>query len=280
MWRIPRKTAPFGALVGLGALALTPAVMAGAATNSVDLKTSYQATIGARSVRETLNEVVDTGGKRVTVSGSGVADAQGNGSFTLKADGQTLDMVLDSGVLYLKLPAGSSSGTALHVTTPWVSLNLTTIAQSKLGQSYAQLVSDGQQGPAQSLAVLQTASTSGVHKVGTTTLFGAPTTEYETTLNLNKVAAASGKPELAPAIEQLETEDHVSSIPLKVWLDKQQRVRRLVEDVDVPSTGGQKAVRAKVSVNITAFGIPVTVTPPSAGQDTDVTAQALSSAQA
>jgi hypothetical protein len=278
MRRIPRKAAFLGALIGSSALALTQAALAGAATNSVDLKTSYQATIAATSAKETLSEVVDSGGKRVTVTGSGVSDSHGNGSFTLHAGGQTLDMVLDNGVLYMKLPAGS--GTALQVTTPWISLNLTTIAQSKLGQSYAQLVSDGQQGPAQSLAILQTASSSGVHKVGTATLFDAHTTEYETTLDLNKVAAASGKPALAPAIEQLEAQDHVSSIPLKVWLDNQKRVRRLVEDVKVPAAASQKAGSAKVTVDITAFDVPVTVTAPPAGQYTDVTAQALSSGQA
>lgn len=279
MRRIPRKTASLGALVGLGALALTltQAGVAGAATSSVDFKTSYQATIAAKSARETLKEVVDAGGKRVTVTGSGVTNAQGDGSFTVHAAGKTLDMVLDAGVLYMKLPA--TGGTALHVTTPWISLNLNTIAQSNVGQSYAQLVSDGQQGPAQSLAVLQSASSSGIHKVGTTTLFGARTTEYETTLDLSKVAAASGKPELSPAIQQLEAQDHVSSIPLRVWLDDQKRVRRLVEDIKIPAAASQKAGSANVSVDITAFDVPVAVTPPPAGEVTDLTQQALSSAQ-
>lgn len=278
MRRNPRKTAFFGALTGLSALALTQAGVAGAATNSVDLKTSYQATIGAKSVKQTLKEVVDTGGTRVTISGSGVTDAQGDGSFTINAAGQTIDMVSDGGVLYMKLPAASAS--QLHVTTPWISLNLTTIAQSKLGQSYAQLVSDGQQSPAKTLSVLESTSSSGIHKVGSATLYGAHTTEYETTLDLSKVASASGKPALAPAIEQLETQDHVSSIPLKVWLDSDQRVRRLVEDIKVPAATSQKAVTAKISVDMTAFGVPVNVTPPAAGQYTDLTQQALSSGQA
>jgi hypothetical protein len=53
----------------------------------------------------------------------------------------------------------------------------------------------------------------------------------------------------------------------------------LVEDVTVPSAASQKAVSAQVSVNITSFDVPVTVTPPPAGQNTDVTAQAFSSGQ-
>jgi hypothetical protein len=278
MRRIARKTTSFCALIGLSALTLTQAGGAGAATSSVDFKTSYQATIAATSAKETLTEVVDSGSKRVTISGSGVTESNGNGSFTLDASGQAIAMVLDNGVLYMKLPA--AGGTALHVTTPWISLNLTTIAQSKLGASYAQLVSDGQQGPTQSLAVLQSASSSGIHKVGTATLYSVHTTEYQTTLDLNKVASASGKPALAPAMQQLETQDHVSSIPLEVWLDNQKRVRRLVEDVKIPAASSHKAVSAKVTVNMTAFDVPVTVTPPPAGQVTDVTSQAVSSAAA
>ncbi len=71
----------------------------------------------------------------------------------------------------------------------------------------------------------------------------------------------------------------MSSIPLKVWLDDDKRVRRLVEDVKIPASSSQKAGSAKVRVDITAFDVPVAVTPPPAGQVTDLTQQALSSAQ-
>ena len=47
-------------------------------------------------------------------------------------------------------------------------------------------------------------------------LFGAHATGYETTLDLNKAAAASGKPALTRALAQLQMQDHVSSIPLNV----------------------------------------------------------------
>jgi hypothetical protein len=106
---------------------------------------------------------------------------------------------------------------------------LSAITKANLGESYQQLVSDGQQGPAQSLSILQNASSSGVQTVGTATLFGVNTTEYRTTVDLNKLASASGKPALAPAIQNLESKYHVSSIPVEVWLDSQQRLRRLVE---------------------------------------------------
>jgi len=278
MPRLRRKTPSLWTLLGLGTvccLQLGTASSAGAAANSVDLKSSYQATIAATSTKETLNEVVEAGGKRVAVTGSGVADAHGNGSFTLHAAGQTIAMLLDNGVLYMKLP--TSSAKALGVTTPWVSLNLSTLEQATLGQSYAQLVSEAQQGPSQSLAILQTASSTGIRKVGTATIFGTHTTEYRTTVDVSKLGAASGKPALAPALQQFETQYHVSSIPLEVWIDSQKRVRRLVEDIKVPTSGATHASSVSVAVNITAFDVPLRITPPSAGQSTDETQQAIRS---
>jgi hypothetical protein len=280
MPHLQRKTPSLCALIGLGALCclqMETAGSAGAAANSVDLKSSYQATIAATSAKETLNEVVESGGKRVAVDGSGVADAHGNGSFTLHAEGQTIAMVLDNGVLYMKVPASSAS--ALGVTTPWVSFNLSALEQATLGQSYAQLVSEAQQGPAQSLAILQSASSTGIRKVGTASLFGTHTTEYRTTVDLSKLGAASGKPALAPAIQQFETQYHVSSIPLEVWIDSQKRVRRLVEDIKVPTSGSEHASSVSVTVNITAFDVPLSITPPPAGQFTDETQKAITSSQ-
>jgi hypothetical protein len=280
MPRQQRKTSPLYALIGLGALCclqVATSGIAGAAANSVDLKSSYQATIAATSAKETLNEVVEAGGKRVTVAGSGVADAHGNGSFTLHAQGQTIAMVLDNGVLYMKVPPSSAS--ALGVTTPWISFDLSALEQATLGQSYAQLVSESQQGPSQSLAILQTASSTGVRKVGTASLFGTHTTEYRTTVDLSKLGAASGKPALAPAIAQFETQYHVSSIPLEVWIDSHKRVRRLVEDIKVPTSGSKHASSVSITVNITAFDVPLNITPPPAGQSTDETQKAITSSQ-
>jgi hypothetical protein len=273
---IPQKTTKyFSAALLAGAVVAAASGPAGATTKRVSLLSAYRATVAATSAKETLSEVVVAGGTRETVNGSGVTDSQGDGSFSLQVADQSIDTVVDNGTLYLKVPATSMA--TLGVSTPWVSLNLSALTRAKLGQSYQQLVSDGQQSPAQSLAILQNASSSGVQMVGTATLFGVNTTEYRTTVDLNKLASASGKPALAPAIKNLESKYHVSSIPVEVWLDGQRRIRRLVETVKVqPSTG--PAVSANITVNIEAFDVPVTVTPPPASQVTDITAKATGSA--
>ena len=187
-----------------------------------------------------------------------MTSAQGDGTFTLHDSGQTIALVVDSGVLYMKVPAADLA--ALHVTTPWISFNLASLTQATVGQSYAQLVSEGQQGPTQSLAVLQAASASGIHKVGAATVDGTHTTEYRTTIDLSKLGSASGKPALGSAIQQLEAQSHVTSLPVKVWLDGQKRVRRMTEDVRVPGTGAHRAASADITVDIPAFDVPVNVT--------------------
>ena len=271
-WAIRRKTTKyFGAVILVAAAVAASGGSAGATTKRVNLSAAYRATITATSVRETLSEVVAANGTRETLNGSGVIDSQGDGSFNLQVAGETIDTVIDNGTLYYQVPATTMA--ALHVVTPWVSINEDALSKATLGQSYQALASYGQQGPAQTLAILQNAPSSGVKMVGTAILFGVDTTEYRTTVDLRKVVSASGKTALAPVIKNLESEYHVSSIPAEVWLDSQQRVRRLVEIVK-PST---PAVSTTITVNIEAFDVPVTATPPPAAQVTDVTAKVTAS---
>lgn len=263
-----RRTATkyLSAVVLVAAVGVASGGLAGATTKRVNLSAAYRATIAAPSVKETFSEALVANGTHLTLNGSGVSDSRGNGSFILQEAGESIDTVVDNGTEYLKVPAMSLP--ALQVTTPWVSLNLDTLAKAKLGQTYQQLASYGQQGPAQSLAILKGESSAGVKLVGTSTLFGVKTTEYRTTLDRNKIASASGKA-LAPAIEKLQSQYHYSSLPLEIWLDGQQRVRRLVEMVKATTP----PVSATITVNIEAFDVPVNATPPPAGQVTDVTAK-------
>ena len=204
---------------------------------------------------------------------------QADGTFTLHDSGQTIASVVDSGVLYMKVPAADLA--ALHATTPWISFNLASSTQATVGQSYAQLVSEGQQGPTQSLAVLQAASASGIHKVGAATVDGTHTTEYRTTIDLSKLGSASGKPALGSAIQQLEAQSHVTSLPVEGAGSTVTRARS-------PDDRGRASPRhrsapcgsADITVDIPAFDVPVNVTPPAAGQDTDETAAAIASTSA
>jgi hypothetical protein len=273
-----RPVALLGIALGLlvvGALGTSPTAGAAAKT-TVDLAAAYKTTVGAGSVKEAFSETVTSQGKTITVKGSGVADQSGNGTFDFTSGGTSLREVVENGVLYMRLPAASLS--RLHVSTPWVSLNLNGLLQSKLGASYQQLVSNSQRGPAQSLAFLQGASNTGVHLVGTTTLFGTKTTEYQATIDLTKAAAV--KPQLASVFQRTRQQLHTNTFTTQVWLDGTGRIRQMTEHVRIPSSASRPAGTVVVTIGIQAFSVPVAVVAPPANQVTDITAQATGSASA
>ncbi len=263
-------------LPGLATAATTTG--AGASPKSSDvLVDGYRTTLAAGSAKETIAETVSTSGRTVTVSGSGAEKTTGtqDGYFTFGVDGISFEERIIGSVLYMKLPASSLS--ELDVSTPWVSLNLTTVVKEKLGTSYQSLVDDGNQGPKQSLAVLA-ASSDGVHRVGQVSLDGVTTTEYRANVNLEKEVRAEGKSDLAPVIADLESTYHLSTIPVTVWIDGRHRVRQLHESFSIPATGSSPAASFSATVGISDFGTPVSVTAPPSGQVTDITARATAEA--
>jgi hypothetical protein len=273
-----RPVALFGCALGLLVVGVlgAPSAAGAAAKTTVDLAAAYKTTVGAGSVRETLIEAVTSQGKTTTVRGSGVADQDGNGTFAFTANGSSIKEVIDNGTLFMQLPAATLS--RLHVSTPWVSFDLNALLQSKLGASYQQLVSNSQQGPGQNLAALQGASVNGVHQVGTKTVFGTKTTEYQTTINLDK--AAEAKPQLASLFHKLQQQLHTSALTANVWLDGSGRVRQMTERIHIPSSASQPSATVVDTFGIQAFGVPVAVSAPPANQVTDVTAEATGSASA
>jgi hypothetical protein len=262
-------------LLAIGAFGASPSAGAAAKT-TVDLAAAYKTTVAAGSVRETISGTATSGGATTTVKGSGVADQSGNGTFHLTIGGSSMTEIVDNGILFMRLPAAALS--RLHVSTPWVSFDLNALLQSKLGTSYQQLVSNSQQGPGQSLAALQAASVNGVHEVGTKTLFGTKTTEYRTTINLDK--AAQAKPQLASLFHKLQQQLHTSALIADVWLDGSGRVRQMTERVHIPSSASQPGGTVVETFGMQAFGVPVAVAAPPANQVTDLTARATGSASA
>jgi hypothetical protein len=268
----------FGCALGLLVVGVlgAPSTAGAAAKTTVDLAAAYKTTVGAGSVKETMTETVTSQGKTTTINGSGVADQNGNGTFAFTADGSSIKEIIDNGTLFMRLPAAALS--RLHVSTPWVSFDLNALLQSKLGASYQQLVSNSQQGPSQSLAALQATSVNGVHQVGAKTLFGTRTTEYHTTINLDK--AAEAKPQLASLFHKLRQQLHTNTITANVWLDGSGRVRQVTEHLRIPSSAGQPGGTVVETFGLRAFGFPVAVAAPPANQVTDETAKATGSASA
>ena len=184
--------------------------------------------------------------------------------------------------LYIQLPAADKG--QLPSGKTWISINLNTVTEAKLGASLAQLSSTSQQST-QLLSYLQSVSSTGITTVGPATIKGVATTEYKATVDLTKVAEKKS-PAAQAALKSLEAQLNATTLPVQIWLDGQGRVRQVSEQVQVSTTaqssGGTTVPAASGSVSTTVdyydFGTPVTVQAPPSSQVDDITSQALAAA--
>ncbi len=186
-----------------------------------------------------------------------------------------------NGMLYQRLPANA---TQISGGKPWISLNVSQLAQQQGGSGLQQLMASAPSDPSNVLAYLRSAD-GNVRSVGQATVDGVPTTHYTATIDLNKVAAASQS--AAAATKQLEQELGATNLPVQLWIDQQNRVRRisLDETLTHPTAGSTQAngatngasspkvgpVHATVTVTLSDYGTPVSVVAPPADQTDDLT---------
>ncbi len=215
------------ALAGCGSSSGPSAGSSGASPTSSlqDVQSAYTSTVGQKSAKLSLVEHLNVGGHALTINGAG-AESFADKKFTLTTTvaGQQIEIRELGQVLYEKLPAAASSH--LPGGKPWISVNLNTLVQHLTGASLSELEAGQQEDPANTLSYLKQASASGLHRVGTATVRGVPTTEYTATIDLNKVAAAQPGA-VAKAIKAEEKSLGTSSYPISVWVDANHLVRQL-----------------------------------------------------
>jgi hypothetical protein len=252
------------------------------------LRAAYSQTIDAKTAKVTLTESIAQSNAlplQVTISGQGSLDFNSGDTtltFTSPQTAGNFSALFVSPNLYIQLPAADKA--QLPTGKTWISMNLNTISEAKLGTSLSQLSSSSQDST-QLLSYLQSVSTSGITTVGPATIKGVPTTEYKATIDLAKVADQKSPAEQA-AIKSIEAQLNATTMPVQVWLDAQGRVRQVSKQLQVStnsqSSGGTTVPAASGSVSTTVdyydFGTPVAVQAPPASQVDDVTNQALAAA--
>jgi hypothetical protein len=257
--------------------------------SSKAILSAYTRTLGGKSADVSISvsvaeTVAGKATKQVSASGTGSVDfANGNGElkFSLPTTGTFTERLIGP-LLYLQLPAADEA--QLPAGKTWAEINLNTVTEAKLGQSYAQLTSSSQDST-QTLSYLQGVSSTGVTMIGAAKIRGVATTEYKATVDLTKVADQKSPTEQS-AIKSLEAELHTTTLPLQVWLDAQGRVRQIAEQLQEStspsSTTGTAVPATSGSVTSTVdyydFGVAVDVSPPPATQVDDITGQALAGA--
>jgi hypothetical protein len=197
-----------------------------------------------------------------TLHGSGFVDMKRRlAQLAMTTPQGTLREVYDGKVMYEQFPPSMRKGVLAR--KPWASVDITKVAKAQgIDLGALQSVSDP------SNAVGQLRSLAQVKRVGTATVRGAKTTEFTAVVDLHKVAARAPAAQRAAAQHSVDTMIGIlgrSTMPVKIWVDDAKRVRR--EQLSFTILGQTLSM----SMDLFDFGVQHTITPPAAGQVTDLT---------
>lgn len=198
------------------------------------------------TVKLALTEASPSLGGTITGTGTGSFNvAKHAGTFALTLDlpsslaavgSLELSLISLNGNEYVKLPAIVAS--RLPGVKPWVEFNVAQLAKSA---GLSSLVGGTDTAdPAQFLQYLRATSASGIHDVGTATVDGVVTTHYRAILDLAKAPnqlPASERAQAQAAISALEKATGLSTLPVNVWVDSANLVRRIRLSYGVRSSG-------------------------------------------
>ncbi len=233
---------------------------------------SYEATTTGPTV-DPENSAGDSSGA-MTVKGGGVTDFSGAASSLTIGTPRMGDLQMRQvgETVYVKLPdefAAQTSGSK-----PWVRVDLDALYGQQYGGAPVQGGASGD--PTRQLEYLRGVSES-VEKVGEERVRGVPTTHYEAIVDLNREVAGQDAG-VEEANQGLVKKLGTSRLPVEVWVDEENRVRRYALDVGVPvpenadsrdASQGDDRLRTRMVVEYYDFGTPVEVQAPPLDQTTD-----------
>ena len=188
-------------------------------------------------------------------------------------------------VMYVRFPGELADG--MLGGKPWAKMDLDEVSREQFGASLSEMQGVSLS-PEQQLGYLRGVSDS-VEKLGEGPVRGTPTTHYRATVDLEEAAAEEKDAAVRQAYERMREQIGASELPMEVWLDGEDRVRRIKTVTPVPeepTTGGASDGKAGGQGKMTMvyeyydFGAPVRVSPPPAGQTADITDMALQQAPA
>jgi hypothetical protein len=211
----------------------------------------------AQPVTITANGVFDQSDTDVTIDASSALAAAGlpnaGGPIEVRYLQESSDPVVYANIPALTafIPGGKS----------WVRLDLVQAAQ-KLGVDLNGLGTAAAQNPTSILDLLH--SLGSVDTVGPETVDHVSTTHYRATIDLSKAAANLGSDGQA-LVSRLLAHGAPSSIPVDVWVGADGLVHKLTFN----QTDGNDSVG--LTLDISDYGTPVTVTAPAASDTLDAT---------
>ncbi len=206
-------------------------------------------------------------GMTVSFTEAGVYDfAHSRGMISMQSPLAMTELFLPP-TTYLKLPTdltgdgGGSAGSALPKGKTWIA-----VPDSALGDPADSLLGSPEDGadPADLLAAL-TAASSSVRRLGPSVVRGVPVTGYALTIDSAKAAAIPGADRAN--VEAMLKSFGGTEIPVDVWVDGQNLVRREELTLALPGGSGAPAgAKLTLTTDFYDFGVPVRVSAPPAAQ--------------
>jgi LppX_LprAFG lipoprotein len=266
-------------LSGLGVAGFAQPALGAKAVTAVRLQDAVKQTVASKTLAfgVTVTMDIQSGGQSMTgvISGSGVSDLANKatafsmdmGSFMksiAKQSGKPLPpqfedstaLVLQTvsvgGKVWINFPL-MAMATKTVTTKPWILLDA-----AKLGLDAGDLAASQGVDPTQGLDMMAGLS-AGAKPVGGEILDGVPTTKF--TASLTTEALTNNLP-ASQAADVKKLMGASQSVPVSVWIDEQNRVRRL--DVTFTVAQGTTKTLSTASYTFSKFNEPVSVVPPAA----------------
>jgi hypothetical protein len=218
----------------------------------------------------------------ITGTGSGAFDLKGHGgTFNLNMNlgndpqvtqalgGSTLQVqeVIKAPIIYMKLPAALSSRLP-GGGKPWLKLDLSKASGLPGVSSLAG--NPASSDPSQLLQFLRGVG-GGVKKVGSEQVNGVQTTRYHAEISLDKVAQSlpeSSRKAAEQSIKSLEKLTNLKGLPVDVWVDSGNLVRRMRMSFDESPSG--QTIHAVITMDFSDYGPQPPPSIPPADQVSDI----------
>ncbi len=205
------------------------------------------------------------GAQSFTIGAEGSMDERrGEGTMHMQVAGQTLTEIIKNPYVYVSVPNG---GAALSAGRPWLRADLNTFGQA-FGTSSS--LGANTTGPTQVLSLLKAGGQ--VTTVGVENVRGVRTTHYHALVDFSRYAS------VVPAASRAATERYAAelermtgndSLPIDVWVDSGQRVRRVSTQLRLCTPEGP--LTESLTMDLFDYGAQPPVSAPAPAEATDIT---------
>lgn len=201
---------------------------------------------------------------------SGFAESLGgtaSGDLPTDPEAWQLEAIQDGDIMYVRFPLLAKE---LPEGKTWIKGDAKELA-AQSGSGFDQLGSFAGTDPRDTFAYL-TAVSGSIETVGGETVRGADTTHYRATIDIAKVTSmlpAEQRQGLG-SLDALFGQAGLGAIPLDVWLDAEQRVRKLELSFELTEPGSDEQARIAMTIELYDYGEPLDVSLPPADEVVDV----------